>query len=69
MSTSTVVTVFDPLADFEASALLCWPHASVVELGLQGGEERLGHGVIPAHPGVAHGASEAVGVRESGDLF
>ena len=69
MSTSTVVTVFDPPADFDASALLRGSRATVVELGLQGREERLGYRVIPAHPGVTHRTSESVLVGEGGDLF
>jgi hypothetical protein len=69
VSATAVVAIFDPVADRKTSTLLRGPHAPVVELGLQGCEERLGHRVVPAHPGVAHGASEPVGVTERGDLL
>lgn len=68
MPASTVVAILDPLADFDASELLGGPHSSVVKLGLQGGEKRLGHRVVPAHPGVTHRAGESVLDGERGDL-
>lgn len=49
--TATVVTVFDPGADLEPRNHSGGPDPAVVELGFQGGEERLSHHVIPADPG------------------
>ena len=45
-----------------------WPDAAVVELGLQRGEERFGHRVVPADPSQSHRPGDAVLGRERGDL-
>ena len=68
VASAAVVAVFDPGPDLEPGAGLGGPDASVLELVIQGGEERLGHGVVPAHPGASHGAGDAVGGGEGGDL-
>ncbi len=58
MSAAAIVTILDLLTNRESRTLLGESDPPVVELGLEGGEERLGHGINPAHAGVAHGARD-----------
>lgn len=51
---ATVVDDLDPASDLAAGFGPGWSGTPVVELGFQRGPERLGHRVVPAHPGAAH---------------
>ena len=51
MTSESVEPLLDPAADTGYCFRLGGPDVAVAELGLQGGPERLGGGVVPAEPG------------------
>src|SRR5262249_59356574 len=62
---SAVVEDLDVLGDGEAGAGSGGEGVSVVHLVLQGGEERFGGGVVPAHPRPADAGSDESVLAES----
>ena len=68
MASESVEPLLDPVADSGYCVGLGGPDVAVVELGLQGGPERLGGGVVPADPGPSHRPQQTEIATQVGDL-
>src|SRR6266487_6271285 len=68
MQPLAVVEDLDVIGDSEPRAGPAGEGLPVVHLVLQGGEERFGGGVVPAHAGPAEAGAHAVGLAEPGEL-
>lgn len=68
MTSESVEPLLDPAADPGCGFGLGGPDVAVVELGLQGGPERLGGGVIPSDPGPSHRLQQTEIATQVGDL-
>jgi hypothetical protein len=65
---SAVVEDLDVVGDGEAGAGPGGPAVPVVHLVLQGGEEGLRGGVVPAHPGAADTRTDVLVLAEAGEF-
>jgi hypothetical protein len=68
VASATVEAFLDPAADGDLGFGLGGPGPSVVELGLQGGPERFGCGVVPTDPGPADRLQQSQIAAQRGDL-
>ena len=68
MEPAAVVPGFDPVTDSKAGFGAGAEHPPVDEFFLEGGQERFGRCVVPAHPGAAHRLESAVSSAKVGEL-
>ena len=69
MDAAAVVEVFDPGGDPGVDLVAGGEGTLVVVLGCEGGPQGFGHGVIPAHSGLAHRHGSLHGAHVGGQLL